>query len=32
VRLRTGVDALKQEKAKIMTDREADVALEQKKF
>jgi seryl-tRNA synthetase len=32
VRLCTGVDALKQEKAKIMTDREADVALEQKKF
>jgi chromosome segregation ATPase len=32
VRLRTGVDALKQEKAKIMTDHEADVALEQKKF
>jgi hypothetical protein len=31
-RLRACVDTLKEEKAKIMTDHEADLAAEQKKF
>jgi hypothetical protein len=32
MKLRTGVDALEQEKAKIMTDHEASLVVEQKKF